>query len=149
MAFRIMLEIVKLTDCGVATTEHLDVGQRRVCLEVVGIEADQVAIHRLSPRPQRGDAARREPVGVADQTAVVRVRVQIRDARHDIAGELQIGALQDACRRLDNRPVGVHDHVAGGRPAVVEQEVGGLDPGAHATRTPRRMTRSTALWPMR
>ena len=144
-----MVEIVELTDGGVATTEHLDVGQRRVCLEVVGIEAEQVAIHRLAPRPQRGDAARREPVGVADQAAVVCVRVQIRDARHDIAGELQIGARQGACCRLGNRPVGVHDHVAGGRPAVVEQKVGGLDRADHATSTPRRITRSTALWPRR
>ena len=144
-----MVDVVELPHGGVTTTEHLDVGQRRIRLEVVGHESEQVAIHRLAPRPQRGDAARRQPVGMADQATVVCMRMQIRDARRDVTGKLQIGTRQDAWCGVGNRPLGVHDHVAGGRPAVIEQKVGGLDPSDHATRTPRRITRSTALWPRR
>ena len=74
-----IVQVVELADRGEARFQHLDVGQRRDRLDVVGGHPRQEAVHHLAPGPE-AVVLRTMPLGEAGHGALEGMAVHVRHA---------------------------------------------------------------------
>ena len=107
---RLVVQVMKFADLGIATLQQLDVELGRNGLQLRGCDLQRNAIHALAPRP-KVVMCRLAPLGQAGKRALERVAVGVDQRRQHRPGEpgcvrrrLDVGAdLVEAAVRADTQ----------------------------------------------